>query len=195
MGTHHRFTPVLALIGALALGAAPAARAQDTSSARAQDTSSARADTSGVQGYGADTSAADTGRMAPSGQAGDTGAAGYNGAPSDTALRAKPGVQTGPSAQDSSKTGQSSSSAADTVVCKDGSNAQRTGEVCLKHGGIDWTATEAALKARGQSTSGLRDSASTDSASADTALRAKPGVQTGPTDSSAASQVDSSKSQ
>jgi hypothetical protein len=190
MGTHLRFTPVLALIGALALGAAPAARAQDTSSARAQDTSSARADTSGVQGYGADTSAADTGRMAPSGQAGDTGAAGYSGAPSDTVLRAKPGVQTGPSAQDSSKTGKSSSSAADTVVCKDGSNAQRTGEVCLKHGGIDWTATEAALKARGQSTSGMGDSAS-----ADTALRAKPGVQTGPTDSSAAGQVDSTKSQ
>jgi hypothetical protein len=186
MGTHLRFTPVLALVGALALGTAPAARAQDTSSARP--------DTSGVQGYGADTSSADTGRMAPTGQAGDSGAAGYNGAPSDTALRAKPGVQTGPSAKDSSKTGQSSS-AVDTVVCKDGSNSPRTGEVCLKHGGIDWTATEAALKARGQSTSGLRDSMVGDSASADTALRAKPGVQTGPTDSSAAARADSSTSQ
>jgi hypothetical protein len=183
MGTHLRFTPVLALIGALALGTAPAARAQDTSSARP--------DTSGVQGYGADTSAADTGRMAPSG---DTSAAGY-GAPSDTALRAKPGVQTGPSVNDSGKAGQTSNAPADTVVCKDGSNSPRSGEVCLKHGGIDWTATEAALKARGQSTSGLRDSLVGDSASADTALRAKPGVQTGPTDSSAASQVDSSKSQ
>jgi hypothetical protein len=190
MGTHLRFTPVLALVGALALGTAPAARAQDTSSIRAQDTSSARADTSGVQGYGADSSSADTGRMAPSGQAGDSGSSGYNGAPSDTALRAKPGVQTGPSAKDSSKTGQSSSSAADTVVCKDGSNSQRTGEVCLKHGGIDWAATEAALKARGQSTSGM----SGDSASADTALRAKPGVQTGPTDSSAAAHSDSASS-
>jgi hypothetical protein len=175
MGTHLRFTPVLALIGALALGAAPAARAQDTSSVRAD--TSARSDTSGYQGYGADTLQ----RSQPTGQAG----ASENGAPSDTALRAKPGVQTGPSTKDSSKAGQSSStssssSSADTVVCKDGSTSPRTGEVCLKHGGIDWTATNAALKARGQSPIQPGDSAKSD-----TALRAKPGVQTGPTDSSA----------
>ena len=184
MGTHLRFTPVLALLGALTLGAAPAARAQDTSSAQA--------DTSGVQGYGG--AAADTFRTTqPSGQAGaDTGAM-YHGPPTDTTLKAKPGVQTGPSAADSSKvgqTGQPSATPADTVVCKDGSNAARTGSPCLNHGGIDWSATEAALKARGQTAPGMGDSAS-----ADTALRAKPGVQTGPTDSSAAARPDSSTSQ
>lgn len=191
MGTHLRFTPVLALLGALALGAAPAARAQDTSSAQA--------DTSGVQGYGG--AAADTFRAAqPSGQAGqaDTGGVKYHGPPTDTVLKAKTGVQTGPSAADSSKvgqTGQPSATPADTVVCKDGSNAARTGSPCLNHGGIDWTATNAALKARGQPSPGMGDSATGDSASADTALRAKPGVQTGPTDSSAAARTDSSTSQ
>jgi len=183
MGTHLRFTPVLALVGALALGAAPAARAQDTSSAKA--------DTAGVQGYG---TTADTNNAAqPSSQTtgADTGAM-YHGPPTDTTLKAKPGVQTGPSAADSSKmgqTGQPSASVADTVVCKDGSNAQRSGEPCLRHGGIDWTATEAAAKARGETVP------MGDSASADTALRAKPGVQTGPTDSSAARQADSTKNQ
>jgi hypothetical protein len=180
MGTHLRFTPVLALLGALALGAAPAARAQDTSSAQA--------DTSAVQGYGAG-AAADTFQARPNGQAGqaDTGAFGYHGPATDTALKASPGVQTGPTAGDSSRIGQTGATPADTVVCKDGSNAARSGSPCLNHGGIDWTATEAALKARGQNTSGMGDSAS-----ADTALRAKPGVQTGPTDSSAAARPDSS---
>jgi hypothetical protein len=182
MGTHLRFTPVLALLGALALGAAPAARAQDTSSVRA--------DTSGVQGYGADTAAADTFQAAqPTGRA-DSGAAGYTGPPTDTALKAKPGVQTGPAAQDTGKAGQTGAArtSADTVVCKDGSNSPRSGnDVCLKHGGIDWTATEAALKARGETVPRMGDSAS-----ADTALKAKPGVQTGPTDTSAAGRADTS---
>jgi hypothetical protein len=171
MGTHLRFTPILALIGALALGAAPTAQAQDTSSVRA--------DTSGYQGYGADTLQ----RSQPTGQA-DTGAAGYQGAPADTALRAKPGVQTGPAAKDSSKAGQTSSSAADTVVCKDGSTSPRTGDVCLKHGGIDWAATNAALKARGQSPIQPGDSA----------LMAKPGVQTGPADTSSMGQMKDTSS-
>jgi hypothetical protein len=182
MGTHLRFTPILALIGALALGAAPTAQAQDTSSVRAD--TSARTDTSGYQGYGADTLQ----RSQPTGQA-DTGAAGYQGAPSDTALRAKPGVQTGPAAGDSSKTGKTSGTSADTVVCKDGSSAPRTGDVCLKHGGIDWATTNAALKARGQAPINPGDSAS-----ADTALRAKPGVQTGPTDSSSMGQMKDTSS-
>ncbi len=177
MGTHLRFTPVLALIGMLALGGAPAARAQDTSAAR-PDTSM-RSDTSGYQGYGADTMQ----RAQPTGQA-DSGAK-YNGPPTDTTLKAKPGVQTGPSAADSSKTGMTSQ--ADTVVCKDGSNSPRTGDVCLKHGGIDWTATNAALKARGQAPIQPGDSAS-----ADSALKAKPGLQTGPTDSSSMGQMKDS---
>ncbi|HKU62699.1 MAG TPA: hypothetical protein VJQ44_15875 [Gemmatimonadales bacterium] len=181
MGTHLRLTPVLALIGALAFGAAPTAQAQDTSSAVRADTS-ARSDTSGYQGYGSDTLQ----RSQPTGQA-DSGAK-YNGPPTDTTLKAKPGVQTGPSAADSSSTGQTSSSGqANTVVCKDGSTSPRTGQVCLNHGGIDWTSTNAALKARGQAPIQPGDSAS-----ADTALRAKPGVQTGPTDSSAMGRMNDS---
>jgi hypothetical protein len=165
MGTHLRLTPVLALIGALTLGAAPAARAQDTSAVRS--------DTAGYQGYGADTLQ----RNQPTGQA-DTGAK-YNGPPTDTTLKAKPGVQTGPAAADTGKAGQAGMASADTVVCKDGSTSPRTGDVCMKHGGIDWAATNAALKARGQAPIQPGESAS-----ADTALKAKPGVQTGPTDSS-----------
>ncbi len=133
-----RFTPVLALAGALALGG--------TSTARAQDTSQVRADTSGSQGY--DSSAA----AQPTGGA-ESGAAGYTGPATDTTLKARPGVQTGPAAGDSGKAGMPSATAADTVVCKDGSNAART-DGCVKNGGIDWVATEAAMKARGQSTTG-----------------------------------------
>jgi hypothetical protein len=148
MRIYLRFTPVLALAGALALGG--------TSTARAQDTSQVRVDTSGYQGYGVgDTSAA---AAQPTGRA-DSGAAGYTGPATDTTLKAKPGVQTGPTAGDSGKAGKPSATAADTVVCKDGSNAPRT-DGCVKNGGIDWVATEAAMKARGERTTG-RDTSTT----------------------------------
>jgi hypothetical protein len=140
MRVYLRFTPILALAGALTLGG--------SSTARAQDTSQVRADTSGYQGYG-DTSAA---AAQPTG-GGDSGAAGYTGPPTDTTLKAKPGVQTGPTAADNGKAGKPSATAADTVVCKDGSNAART-DGCVKNGGIDWASTEAAMKARGQRTTG-----------------------------------------
>ena len=83
----------------------------------------------------------------------DSGAAAYTGPATDTTLKAKPGVQTGPTAADSGKAGTPSATAADTVVCKDGSNSART-DGCVKNGGIDWVATEAAMKAPGQSTTG-----------------------------------------
>ena len=73
-------------------------------------------------------------------------------------------------------------STADTVVCKDGSNAANKTKACGKHGGIDSTATTAALKARGKTTG----------APSDTTLKAKPGVQTGPTDTGAAKKADTS---
>jgi hypothetical protein len=136
-----RFTPVLVLAGALALGG--------TSTARAQDTSQVSADTSEYQGYGADTSAA---AAQPTGGA-DSGAAGYTGPPTDTILKAEPGVQTGPTAGDTGKAGKPSATAADTVACMDGSNAPRT-DGCVRNGGIDWDATEAAMKARGEHTTG-----------------------------------------
>jgi hypothetical protein len=141
MRIYYRFAPVLALAGALALGG--------TSTARAQDTSQVSTDTSGYQDYRGDTSAAAT---QPTGGA-DSGAAGYTGPPTDTALKAEPGVQTGPTVGDTGTAGKPSATAADTVVCKDGSNAART-DGCLRNGGIDWAATEAAMKARGQQTTG-----------------------------------------
>jgi hypothetical protein len=144
MRIHLRFTPVLALAGALALGGTSRAQAQDTSQVSA-DTS---ADTSGYQGYrGGDTSAA---AAQPTGQA-DSGAAGYTGPATDTTLKAKPGVQTGPTAGDSAEAEKPSGTAADTVACLDGSNAPRT-DGCVRNGGIDWAATEAAMKARGEGT-------------------------------------------
>lgn len=165
MAIHSRFTPVLALIGVLALSGASTVRAQDTSAA----------------------------------------------VRTDTALKAKPGVQTGPAAGDTGKAAQkAAASTADTVVCKDGSNAANKKKACKTHGGIDWTATEAALKARGgnagqsaESTAARTDTTQMNKTDAqgyrytgqpsDTALKAKPGTQTGP-DTGAAKKSDTSSS-
>ena len=186
MDIHKRFITTLAVAGVLAAGGASVAQAQDTSAA-------ARQDTMGYKPSGqTDTTQADTGKFQ------------YNGAPSDTALRAKPGVQTGPAAGDSGKASEQAGEAgvADTVVCIDGSNAART-IGCGSHGGIDSVATKAALKARGggaarqtaDTTPMPADTTQTNQqgagdyqsqgAPSDTALNAKPGTQTGPTDSGA----------
>jgi hypothetical protein len=129
--------------------------AQDTSSYKSsggQDTSSYR------QSAGQDTSSyKSSGNQADtSGRVNRTTKSGYkyHGPGSDTALDAKAGVQTGPSAGD---TGQMHHrrhrmrmSAMDTVVCKDGSNSANSGSsVCGSHGGVDTAATWAAMKARG----------------------------------------------
>ena len=145
MRIHLGFAPVLALAGAFALGS--------TSTAQAQDTSQVRSDSSGYQDYGRDTSAA---AAQATGQA-DSGAAAYTGQPTDTMLKAEPGVQTGPAAGDTGKAVKRSATAADSVVCKDGSNAART-DGCMRNGGIDWASTEAAMKARGESTAGWHTS-------------------------------------
>jgi hypothetical protein len=188
MAIHSRFTPVLAVIGVLALGGASTARAQDTSAA-------ARADTSGYRGYEGqtDTTVSDSGQRART----DTSGFEYTGPPTDTALKAKPGAQTGRAAGD---TGNAALNAADTaamVVCKDGSNEAKATNACKAHGGIDWAATRAALKARGDMVREPADStaAPTDTtqpsdtgaagyqdtgAPSDTALKTKPGTQTGP---------------
>jgi hypothetical protein len=137
MAIHFRRTPMLALIGMLALGGATVAQAQDTTSATRSGS-----DTSGYQ---------------PSQSGSDTSMAGrdsstQNGAPADTALKAAPGTQTGKPAGDSSATGASGAGvAADTVVCKDGSNAANGQAGCGAHGGIDSVSTRAAQKARGRS--------------------------------------------
>jgi len=116
----------------------------------AQDTSGYKQDTSGYKsssGSQMDTTQA--------GQSVDRSSSGYkyHGAPTDTTLKAEPGVQTGPSAGDSGRVHHRRHmrmSAMDTVVCKDGSNSANSARgACGSHGGVDTTATWAAMKARG----------------------------------------------
>jgi hypothetical protein len=153
MAIHFRPTPLLALIGVLALGGASTARAQDTSAA-------ARADTSGYQPYQNRTDSTQVGKDSTRT---DSSGFKYTGPPTDTTLKAEPGAQTGPSkdstgVNDSTGVSKDSGaaaapsgmSAADSVVCKDGSNdGNRGGVSCGGHGGIDSVATTAAMKARG----------------------------------------------
>jgi Tfp pilus assembly protein PilV len=147
MAIHFRPTPLLAMIGVLALGSASAARAQDTSAA-------ARADTSGYQPYQNRT---DSTQARKDSTYTDSSGFKYTGPPTDTTLKADTGAQTGPSkdstgvSKDSGgAAGPSDMSTADTVVCRDGSNAPNQGGIaCRTHGGVDSVATTAAMKARG----------------------------------------------
>ena len=147
MAIHFRPTPLLAMIGVLALGSASAARAQDTSAA-------VRADTSAYQPYQNRTDSTQIGKDSTRT---DSSGFKYTGPPTDTTLKAEPGAQTGPS-KDSTGVSKDSGAAAapsgmnaaDSVVCKDGSNeGNRGGVSCGGHGGIDSVATTAAMKARG----------------------------------------------
>jgi hypothetical protein len=148
MSIHSRFSSFGALAAILALGAAPGLWAQDTAAARR--------DTSGYQGYqpqadSAQAAATDTGKTDTS-NVSKPGAEGYKytGAPTDTALKAKPGTQTGPAKNDTSGAA-SQQRQSRTVVCKDGSSdSTATAEACAQHGGVDSVATKAALKARGE---------------------------------------------
>jgi hypothetical protein len=143
MSIHSRSIPLLALVGFLLLGVPSGLRAQEPTNAPPKDTSAtAQPDTAAYQGY----------QRTDSAQTDTSGGYKYHGQPSDTALKAKPGVQTGPTSDKTNRaTGATDTSAvADSVVCKDGSNASKAASGCTKHGGIDWAATKAALKARGQ---------------------------------------------
>jgi hypothetical protein len=207
MTVHSRLTPFLAVIGALALGGASVAGAQDTSAA-------ARSDTSGYRGYQNRT---DTAQAGQANTRTDSTGFKYTGPATDTTLKAKPGAQTGPTAGDTGAAAGKTAAAADTVACKDGSNAVKGKQACAEHGGVDWAATRAAMKARGKmmhhhqaadSAAARTDtSAGTgadtgqvnktgaagykyNGASSDTALKAKPGTQTGP-DTGAAAKSDS----
>jgi len=141
MATHFRLTPLLAMTGVLALGGASAARAQDTSAA-------VRSDTSGYQPYQNRT---DSTQVGTDSTRTDSSGFKYTGPPTDTTLKAQPGAQTGPSEKDrGSAAAPSGMSAADSVVCKDGSNALNQGGIaCRAHGGVDSVVTTAAMKARG----------------------------------------------
>jgi hypothetical protein len=199
MAIHSRFTPVLAVIGVLALGGASTARAQDTSAA-------ARTDTSGYGGT--DTIGSDTAQAGQRNAPTDT--SGYTGPATDTVLKAKPGAQTGPAAgADGTAARKAAAGKADTVACTDGSNAVKSKKACKAHGDIDWAATKAAMKARhgvagqaAESTAAPTDTTQMNNpgagyqdtgAPSDTALKAKPGTQTGP-DTSAAGKSDTSSS-
>jgi hypothetical protein len=186
------------VVGILALAAAPGLWAQQPGQNRT-DTGAVQTDTSGYKGY----QPSDTGKAR-------TDTSGMNqGAPSDTTLKAKPGVQTGPSANDTGAASQTGMKATvDSVVCKDGSRAATPGKAnCKQHGGVDKAATKAAWKARGyqgkpsenkaapsdtSQPGGAADTGKTNQKQGasgyqyqgpptDTALKAKPGVQTGPT--------------
>jgi hypothetical protein len=154
MSIHIRRTPVVAVVGVLALGAVSVAAAQDT-------TAAARQDTSGYQQSGNQT---DTSRMGGNAARSDTSGYKYHGAPTDTALKAKPGVQTGPTAADSGRGGQDTSSykssgGQDTSSYKSSANQADTS------GRVNRT-TRSGYRYHGPGS--------------DTALDAKAGVQTGP---------------
>jgi Tfp pilus assembly protein PilV len=141
MAIHFRPTPLLAMIGVLALAGASAARAQDTSAA-------VRSDTSGYQPYQNRTDSTKAGQDS---SRTDSSGFKYTGPPTDTALKAAPGAQTGPTGTDSgSAAAPSGMSASDSVVCKDGSTALNQGGIaCGAHGGVDSVVTTTAMKARG----------------------------------------------
>jgi hypothetical protein len=208
MSIYSRSTALSAVVGILALAAVPGLWAQQPGQNR-PDTGAVQTDTSGYKGY----------QPSDSSKAGRQDTSAKNqGAPSDTTLKAKPGVQTGPSAKDTGAAGKTGISV-DSVVCKDGSRAAKPGKTnCAQHGGMDKAATRAAYKARGYEAKPSENKAAPDTSqpsggadsgkankegaggyqyngpASDTALKAKPGVQTGPTgaDSSHAGMSDSS---
>jgi hypothetical protein len=139
MDIHSRHTRMLAVVGVLALGAASAVRAQDTSSVTRKDTSATRSDTSAYRSY----QRSDTLRSDSSGFK-------YNGPPTDTTLKAQPGAQTGPTRDDSANAAGQAGAAGDTatVVCKDRNKMIGVSACDIGHGGIDSVATKAAKRAR-----------------------------------------------
>lgn len=108
MAIHSHFTRFLAVVGALTLGGAAAAWAQQPTNAPKDTSSTARSDTSGYGGYQDRTDTAQAGKSDSSGFK-------YNGPSTDTTIKAKSGVQTRPPAGDSGTTaGKMSAATADT---------------------------------------------------------------------------------
>jgi hypothetical protein len=167
MGIHIRQTRMIVVVGVLALGGASVVAAQDTSAAT-------RHDTSGYQQSGSQTDTMQAGAARS-----DTGYK-YNGAATDTALKAKPGVQTGPTAGDSSRMGGGQ----DTSSYKS-SGGQDTSSY-KSSGGQDTSSYKSSGNQTDTSQSGQVDRTEKSGykyhgAATDTALKAEPGVQTGPT--------------
>lgn len=160
MGIHFRQTRVIAVVGVLALGAASVAAAQDTS---------------GYQQSGSQTDTLQAGAARS-----DTSEYKSNGAATDTALKAKPGVQTGPTAGDTGRMGgaQDTSSYRSSGGQDTSSNQSSGGQdtSSYKSSG-NQTDTSQAGQVNRTSKSGYKYHG----AATDTALKAEPGVQTGPT--------------
>lgn len=109
MAIHSRFTPFLAVMGVLAVGGASVARAQEPTNAPPKDTSAAaRSDTS--SGYREYQNRTDSAQAGQGNAQSDTTGFKYNGPPTDTALKAKPGTQTGADTGAAGKSDTSSSS-------------------------------------------------------------------------------------
>ena len=156
MGIHIRQTRMIAVVGVLALGGASVVAAQDTSAA-------SRRDTSGYQQSGNQTDTMQAG-AARSGMS-DTSQYKSNGASTDTALKAKPGVQTGPTAGDSSRMHGQDTSSYKSSGSQDTSSYKSSGNQADTSGRVNKT-TRSGYKYHGPGS--------------DTALDAKAGTQTGP---------------
>jgi len=156
MGIHIRQTRMIAVVGVLALGGASVVAAQDTSAATRQDTS-------GYQQSGNQTDTMQAGAARS-----DTSQYQSNGAATDTALKAKPGVQTGPTAGDSSRMGGQDTSSYKSSGSQDTSSYKSSGN-------------QADTSQAGQVNRTDKSGYKYHGAATDTALKAEPGVQTGPT--------------
>ena len=170
MGIHIRQTRMIAVVGVLALGSTTVVAAQDTSAATRQDTS-------GYQQSGSQTDTMQAG--AARSDTSDTSQYKYNGAATDTALKAKPGVQTGPTAGDSSRMGGQDTSSYKTSGGQDTSSYKSSGgqDTSSYKSSGNQTDTSQAGQVNRTSKSGYKYHG----AATDTALKAEPGVQTGPT--------------
>jgi hypothetical protein len=170
MGIHIRQTRMIAVVGVLAMGAASVAAAQDTSAAAPQDTSGYQQSRNQTDTMQAGAARSDTS---------DTSGYKYHGAASDTALKAKPGVQTGPTAADSSRMGGGQDTSSYKSGGQDTSSYKSSGgqDTSSYKSSGNQTDTSGAGQVNRTSKSGYKYHG----AATDTTLKAEPGVQTGPT--------------
>jgi hypothetical protein len=178
MGIHIRQTRMIAVVGVLALGGASVVAAQDTSAA-------SRHDTSGYQQSGSQTDTMQAG-AARSGMS-DTSQYNPNGASTDTALKAKPGVQTGPTAGDSSRMHGQDTSSYKSSGSQDTSSYKSSGSQDTSSYKSSGSQDTSSYKSSGnQADTTGRVNKTTRSGyqyhgpGSDTALDAKAGTQTGP---------------
>jgi hypothetical protein len=178
MGIHIRQSRMIAVVGVLALGGASVAAAQDTSAASRQDTS-------GYQQSGSQTDTMQAG-AARSGMS-DTSQYQSNGASTDTALKAKPGVQTGPTAGDSGRMSGQDTSSYKSSGSQDTSSYKSSGSQdtsSYKSSGSQDTSSYKSSSNQADTSGRVnktgRSGFKYHGPGSDTVLDAKAGVQTGP---------------